>query len=180
MICWSCNFMSLTSSLIRFKLVQKTGQACTALAFNLRRTTEFLVALADYSIKCFDKGETHYNFLTKTCTDWIVLTSMISCLQTPDSSWAGCGVMKVPFPPCPSTAQVASPSARLLTPRSSGALTPSRERGSSMYVSRLAYKRLVLFNYGNFVFFHRLYAWTFQCTNKHCYSSSSLWLKSNN
>lgn len=39
----------------RFKLVQKTGQACTALAFNLRRTTEFLVALADYSIKCFDK-----------------------------------------------------------------------------------------------------------------------------
>ncbi|XP_067304784.1 TBC1 domain family member 31 [Pseudorasbora parva] len=39
----------------RFKLVQKTGQASTALAFNLRRTTEFLVALADYSIKCFDK-----------------------------------------------------------------------------------------------------------------------------
>uniref|UniRef100_A0A672S9N9 TBC1 domain family member 31 n=1 Tax=Sinocyclocheilus grahami TaxID=75366 RepID=A0A672S9N9_SINGR len=39
----------------RFKLVQKTGQACTALAFNLRRTTEFLVALADYSMKCFDK-----------------------------------------------------------------------------------------------------------------------------
>uniref|UniRef100_A0A671PWE3 TBC1 domain family member 31 n=1 Tax=Sinocyclocheilus anshuiensis TaxID=1608454 RepID=A0A671PWE3_9TELE len=39
----------------RFKLVQKTGQACTALAFNLRRTTEFLAALADYSFKCFDK-----------------------------------------------------------------------------------------------------------------------------
>ncbi|XP_056142116.1 TBC1 domain family member 31 [Lampris incognitus] len=39
----------------RFRLVQKTGQACTALAFNLRRTTEFLVALADYSVKCFDK-----------------------------------------------------------------------------------------------------------------------------
>lgn len=39
----------------RFKLVQRTGLACTALAFNLRRTTEFLVALADYSIKCFDK-----------------------------------------------------------------------------------------------------------------------------
>ncbi|MBN3306118.1 TBC31 protein, partial [Amia calva] len=38
----------------RFTLVQKTGQACTALAFNLRRKTEFLVALADYSIKCFD------------------------------------------------------------------------------------------------------------------------------
>ncbi|XP_066191669.1 TBC1 domain family member 31 isoform X2 [Sylvia atricapilla] len=29
-------------------------QACTALAFNLRRKTEFLVALADYSVKCFD------------------------------------------------------------------------------------------------------------------------------
>uniref|UniRef100_A0A665TB92 TBC1 domain family member 31 n=1 Tax=Echeneis naucrates TaxID=173247 RepID=A0A665TB92_ECHNA len=40
----------------RFRLLQKTGQACTALAFTLRRTTEFLVALADYSIKCFDKG----------------------------------------------------------------------------------------------------------------------------
>lgn len=40
----------------RFHLVQKTGQACTALAFSLRRTTEFLVALADYTIKCFDKG----------------------------------------------------------------------------------------------------------------------------
>uniref|UniRef100_A0A3B3R1C7 TBC1 domain family member 31 n=1 Tax=Paramormyrops kingsleyae TaxID=1676925 RepID=A0A3B3R1C7_9TELE len=39
----------------RFKLIQKTGQACTAMAFNLRRTTEYLVALADYSIKCFDK-----------------------------------------------------------------------------------------------------------------------------
>uniref|UniRef100_A0AAY5EYC4 TBC1 domain family member 31 n=1 Tax=Electrophorus electricus TaxID=8005 RepID=A0AAY5EYC4_ELEEL len=40
----------------RFQLIQKTGLACTALAFNLRRTTEFLVALSDYSIKCYDKG----------------------------------------------------------------------------------------------------------------------------
>ncbi|XP_063155710.1 TBC1 domain family member 31 [Candoia aspera] len=38
----------------RFNLVQRTAQACTALAFTLRRKTEFLVALADYSIKCFD------------------------------------------------------------------------------------------------------------------------------
>ncbi|XP_054241318.1 TBC1 domain family member 31 isoform X2 [Indicator indicator] len=38
----------------RFNLVQRTMQPCTALAFNLRRRTEFLVALADYSIKCFD------------------------------------------------------------------------------------------------------------------------------
>ncbi|XP_053785528.1 TBC1 domain family member 31 [Desmodus rotundus] len=38
----------------RFNLVQRTTQACTALAFNLHRKSEFLVALADYSIKCFD------------------------------------------------------------------------------------------------------------------------------
>ncbi|XP_028919506.1 TBC1 domain family member 31 isoform X1 [Ornithorhynchus anatinus] len=38
----------------RFTLVQRTMQACTALAFNLRRKSEYLVALADYSIKCFD------------------------------------------------------------------------------------------------------------------------------
>uniref|UniRef100_A0A8C9T8L9 TBC1 domain family member 31 n=1 Tax=Scleropages formosus TaxID=113540 RepID=A0A8C9T8L9_SCLFO len=48
----------------RFKLVQKTGQACTALAFGLRRTTEYLVALADYSIKCFDKD-------TKQLVSWM-------------------------------------------------------------------------------------------------------------
>ncbi|KAM6968049.1 TBC1 domain family member 31 [Aplochiton taeniatus] len=48
----------------RFRLVQKTGQACTALAFNLRRTTEFLVAMADYSIKCFDKD-------TKQLVSWM-------------------------------------------------------------------------------------------------------------
>ncbi|CAN8183730.1 unnamed protein product [Coccothraustes coccothraustes] len=40
----------------RFNLVQRTMQACTALAFNLHRKTEFLVALADYSVKCFDTG----------------------------------------------------------------------------------------------------------------------------
>ncbi|XP_066540081.1 TBC1 domain family member 31 [Hoplias malabaricus] len=48
----------------RFNLVQKTGQACTALAFNLRRTTEYLVALSDYSIKCFDKD-------TKQLVSWM-------------------------------------------------------------------------------------------------------------
>ncbi|XP_018122050.1 TBC1 domain family member 31 isoform X1 [Xenopus laevis] len=40
----------------RFDLVQKTMQACTAIAFNLHRKTEFLVALADNSVKCFDAG----------------------------------------------------------------------------------------------------------------------------
>ncbi|KAI1894211.1 hypothetical protein AGOR_G00113490 [Albula goreensis] len=48
----------------RFRLVQKTAQACTALAFSLRRTTEYLVALADYSIKCFDKD-------TKQLVSWM-------------------------------------------------------------------------------------------------------------
>ncbi|KAG9275942.1 TBC1 domain family member 31 isoform X1 [Astyanax mexicanus] len=48
----------------RFKLLQKTGQAVTALAFNLRRTTEYLVALSDYSIKCFDKD-------TKQLVSWM-------------------------------------------------------------------------------------------------------------
>ncbi|XP_053287821.1 TBC1 domain family member 31 isoform X3 [Pleuronectes platessa] len=48
----------------RFRLVQKTGQACTALAFSLHRTTELLVALADYTIKCFDKD-------TKQLVSWM-------------------------------------------------------------------------------------------------------------
>ncbi|XP_053874879.1 TBC1 domain family member 31 isoform X4 [Malaclemys terrapin pileata] len=48
----------------RFSLVQRTTQACTALAFNLRRKTEYLVALADYSIKCFDTD-------TKELVSWM-------------------------------------------------------------------------------------------------------------
>ncbi|XP_069549171.1 TBC1 domain family member 31 isoform X1 [Brachyistius frenatus] len=48
----------------RFRLVRKTGQACTALAFSLRRTTEFLVALSDYTVKCFDKD-------TKQLVSWM-------------------------------------------------------------------------------------------------------------
>ncbi|XP_053752507.1 TBC1 domain family member 31 isoform X4 [Panthera pardus] len=48
----------------RFNLVQRTAQACTALAFNLRRKSEFLVALADYSIKCFDS-------VTKELVSWM-------------------------------------------------------------------------------------------------------------
>ncbi|NXO04254.1 TBC31 protein, partial [Rhinopomastus cyanomelas] len=54
----------------RFSLVQQTEQACTALAFNLHRKTEFLVALADYSIKCFD---------TET-------KELVSCMRGHDSS----------------------------------------------------------------------------------------------
>lgn len=42
-------------------------QACTALAFNLRRKTEFLVALADYSVKCFDTGKEKFQGLNAVC-----------------------------------------------------------------------------------------------------------------
>uniref|UniRef100_A0A8C5YPV8 TBC1 domain family member 31 n=1 Tax=Marmota marmota marmota TaxID=9994 RepID=A0A8C5YPV8_MARMA len=48
----------------RFNLVQRTTQACTALAFNLHRKSEFLVALADYSVKCFD-------IVTKELVSWM-------------------------------------------------------------------------------------------------------------
>uniref|UniRef100_A0A8D2ASR3 TBC1 domain family member 31 n=1 Tax=Sciurus vulgaris TaxID=55149 RepID=A0A8D2ASR3_SCIVU len=48
----------------RFNLVQRTAQACTALAFNLHRKSEFLVALADYSVKCFDT-------VTKELVSWM-------------------------------------------------------------------------------------------------------------
>lgn len=42
--------------LLRFTLVQRTGALCTALAFTLRRRSEFLLAMADYSMKCYDIG----------------------------------------------------------------------------------------------------------------------------
>lgn len=38
----------------RFQLVQKLGIPCTAVAFTLRRKTEYLVALSDCSLKCYD------------------------------------------------------------------------------------------------------------------------------
>ncbi|XP_041455639.1 TBC1 domain family member 31-like isoform X1 [Lytechinus variegatus] len=38
----------------RFQLVQKLGVSCTAIAFTLRRKTEYLVALSDCSLKCYD------------------------------------------------------------------------------------------------------------------------------
>ncbi|WAR11356.1 TBC31-like protein [Mya arenaria] len=37
-----------------FSLVQKCGTPCTALAFCLRKKSEFLVGLSDYSLKCYD------------------------------------------------------------------------------------------------------------------------------
>ena len=41
----------------RFNLVQRTGTPSTAIAFSLRRRSEFLVGMADYSLKCFDTGQ---------------------------------------------------------------------------------------------------------------------------
>ncbi|CAH1269669.1 TBC1D31 [Branchiostoma lanceolatum] len=38
----------------RFSLAHRIGQACTALAFGLRRKTEFLAALVDYTLRCYD------------------------------------------------------------------------------------------------------------------------------
>lgn len=41
---------------VRFTLVQKTGSPCSSLAFALHRRSEFLVGMADCSLKCFDAG----------------------------------------------------------------------------------------------------------------------------
>ncbi|KFV03162.1 TBC1 domain family member 31, partial [Tauraco erythrolophus] len=65
----------------RFNLVQRTMQACTALAFNLHRKTEFLVALADYSIKCFDTE-------TKELVSWMRgHDSSVSSISVHGSGW---------------------------------------------------------------------------------------------
>ena len=139
---------SLLLSLGRFRLVQKTGQACTALAFSLRRTTEFLVALADYTIKCFDKGRmdtsTHLSqdFFNKVneIKSITPATVLLYFFQT-QSSWSvGCGATREQFPPSLSTAQVAMLSPRPQTRRSFGIWTPSRGRGSSTSDSLLAFR----------------------------------------
>jgi WD40 repeat protein len=40
----------------RFELVHRTGTSCTAVAFNLRNPSEFLIAMPDFTVKCFDAG----------------------------------------------------------------------------------------------------------------------------
>jgi len=47
------------SVFVRFTLVQKTGSPCSSLAFALHRRSEFLVGMADRSLKCFDAGLCH-------------------------------------------------------------------------------------------------------------------------
>jgi hypothetical protein len=41
----------------RFSLLQSLGETCTAVGFGLHRRTEYLLALADFSVKCFDIGK---------------------------------------------------------------------------------------------------------------------------
>lgn len=132
----------------RFRLVQKTGQACTALAFSLRRTTEFLVALADYTIKCFDKGRTDtapllcsfYSHLVffRFSAPLTILSS--SFFQTQSRWWVGCGVTREQSRPSLSTAQVATQSALPWTRLSSGTWTRSRGKESSTLDSLLAFR----------------------------------------
>ena len=50
------DFCFIRTFYFRFSLIQRTGQACTALAFNIKRPTEILVALADYTVRCYDTG----------------------------------------------------------------------------------------------------------------------------
>lgn len=49
--------------LVRFKLIGRVGQSVTALACCIGRPNEVLVAVADYTIRCIDIGETHNNII---------------------------------------------------------------------------------------------------------------------
>jgi len=41
----------------KFELVHRTGTSCTAVAFNLRNPSEFLIGMPDFTVKCFDAGK---------------------------------------------------------------------------------------------------------------------------
>ncbi|CAF0809776.1 unnamed protein product [Didymodactylos carnosus] len=51
-----------TFDLIRnkYELVHRTGTSCTALAFNLRNEAEFLIAMPDFTVKCFDASKKEF------------------------------------------------------------------------------------------------------------------------
>ena len=56
----SCTFLiCLILGIIfsRFGLIQKVGKPCTAIAFNLHQSNEVLVALSDYSLRCYNAGK---------------------------------------------------------------------------------------------------------------------------
>lgn len=138
----------------RFRLVQKMGQACTALAFGPCRSTEFLVALADYTIRCFDKGRKDTSShsvivvgvlgssqdVSSLSLKSAVVSLPVSVCQT-QSSWSvWCGATREQFRPSPWIAQVATPSARHWTRLSSGTCAPFRGRGSSTSGSLSAFR----------------------------------------
>ena len=50
--------------MIRFKLIGRVGHSITALACCIGRPSEILAAVADYSIKCIDVGESVCRILT--------------------------------------------------------------------------------------------------------------------
>lgn len=47
----------------RFSVIQNTGQACTCIATGLKSQSEYLVAVADTSIKCYAIGDYVYYHL---------------------------------------------------------------------------------------------------------------------
>ncbi|XP_077455071.1 TBC1 domain family member 31 [Stigmatopora argus] len=58
------NIYAIDVAKLRFHLVQKTGQPCTALAISLNRPTEFLAAFVDNSVRCYDQD-------TKQMVGWM-------------------------------------------------------------------------------------------------------------
>lgn len=40
--------------------MHRTGTSCTAVAFNLRNPSEFLIGMPDFTVKCFDAGKIHW------------------------------------------------------------------------------------------------------------------------
>ncbi|CAF1135236.1 unnamed protein product [Adineta ricciae] len=44
----------------KFELVHRTGTSCTAVAFNLRNPSEFLLAMPDFTVKCFDADKKEF------------------------------------------------------------------------------------------------------------------------
>lgn len=53
----------LAVSIFRMTLVKKTKIPLTAIAYTLRKKSEFLVALADYSLRCYDTGKWKKNYI---------------------------------------------------------------------------------------------------------------------
>ena len=57
----------------RFSLVKRVGTPCTAIAFTLHQNNEVLIALSDYSLRCYNTGLLN-SFLTSSSSSILVLT----------------------------------------------------------------------------------------------------------